>query len=489
MSHRLLLIAPFALIVVACAWVGTAEAQLRRTAIVTQDEARRHGLHRAWMTQVELDRTKDRIQSIVLYQPQPQPPAPAADGEAQQPLKIGGENEPAADPFGNDAGAQDQNGQDAANPFGNAPAAADPAAADAAGADAAGAAVVDAAAQPAPAAAQRRSPFSNPGEPGMLLVQTQMGLLHALDAETGRTLWVQQVGHRMRPSETPAVNECYVAVVNGMMLYVLDRKVGKLLWTRKLPNVSISGPTLSEQYVYVLAVDGKLTAFNLEDPSLSWHYSSFGRVEAPLILTRRSMAWASDRGHVYLSEIDTPKLSGRFEAGKAFTAQLTYWPPLIYAPSQDGYLYALDHLRGTAVWRYSLGEPLLQPATPLGDTVYVIPEIGGMLALSADRGLERWYAPQIEQMVAVSPTRIYAYDAKRQLVVLDRATGAPVTAMMLPGLDVRFSNRQNDRLYIGTSTGLVQCLHEIGLDRPEVHTFPAQKKAADFSGERRNAAN
>ncbi len=483
MSHRSLLIA---LVVVAVSWAGTAQAQLRRAAIITQNEARRHGLNRAWLTQIEMDRTRDRVQHVVLYQPQPQVQPAAGDAAAGQPLRIGADNPMEAAAAGNqapaagnnpfNAGGQDQDAPAAANPFGNAPAADQPDAdadpADAPQAPAGGA-----------EAAPRKSPFSHPGEAGMLLVQTERGLLHALDAETGRTYWVQQVGDRMKPSERPAMNDDRVAVINGMMLYLLDRKSGKLVWSRKLPNVSVCGPTLSSQFVYVLAVDGKLTAFNVDDPNLSWHYSSFGRVEAPLLLTRRSMAWASDRGHVYLSDVDTPNLAGRFESGKAFTAELTYWPPLIYAPSQDGYLYALDDLRGTAIWRYSVGERLMQPATPLGDSVYIISEIGGMLALSADQGLERWFVPLVERFLAASPTRMYVFDAKQQLVVLDRATGAPITAMTLPGLDVMFSNRQNDRLYVGTSTGMIQCLHEIGLERPEVHIFPPVKMSEDRSGQ------
>src|SRR5690606_35278229 len=130
---------------------------------------------------------------------------------------------PAADnnnPFGNNQGAADSN-----NPFGaDQPAAADAGADVDAGADADAAdpADADAAAQPAASPAAPKS-FSYPGEPGMLLVQTELGLLHALDAETGRTIWVQQVGSRSRPSETPSVNDKYVAVVNGMELYLLER--------------------------------------------------------------------------------------------------------------------------------------------------------------------------------------------------------------------------------------------------------------------------
>ncbi len=69
---------------------------------------------------------------------------------------------------------------------------------------------------------------------GMLFVQTTGAVLHALDAETGRALWVELIGRGDRLSAEPAANSKYVAVVNGSVLYLLERQTGRIEWTRKL---------------------------------------------------------------------------------------------------------------------------------------------------------------------------------------------------------------------------------------------------------------
>src|SRR5687767_10045588 len=61
---------------------------------------------------------------------------------------------------------------------------------------------------------------------GTLFVQTGMATTHAIDGETGRTLWIANVGAPKHPSLPLGVGVHRVAVINGTMLYVLDRATG-----------------------------------------------------------------------------------------------------------------------------------------------------------------------------------------------------------------------------------------------------------------------
>src|SRR5258708_238229 len=81
---------------------------------------------------------------------------------------------------------------------------------------------------------------------GMLCVQTDQAKIHALDAETGRTLWAVQVGRRGYPTQAPAANSRYIALVNGSTLFVLDRETGKQKWMRQMRGSPGAGPALSE---------------------------------------------------------------------------------------------------------------------------------------------------------------------------------------------------------------------------------------------------
>ncbi len=69
---------------------------------------------------------------------------------------------------------------------------------------------------------------------GMLLCQSSRGVITALDAESGRTLWSVRVGSSYGTSSEPAANEKYVVVLSGSTIYVLDRKDGGVAWQKQV---------------------------------------------------------------------------------------------------------------------------------------------------------------------------------------------------------------------------------------------------------------
>ena len=96
-----------------------------------------------------------------------------------------------------------------------------------------------------------------------LYAQTDKAVVHAIDAETGKTLWMKQVGSPRYPSMPPDANRDLLAVVNGSRLYVLNRNSGDLLYQREIDNSPDAGPVLSAKRVYIPMNNGKLIAYRL----------------------------------------------------------------------------------------------------------------------------------------------------------------------------------------------------------------------------------
>jgi N-methylhydantoinase A/oxoprolinase/acetone carboxylase beta subunit len=67
---------------------------------------------------------------------------------------------------------------------------------------------------------------------------------------------------------------------------------------------------------------------------------------------------------------------------------------------------------------------------------------------------------------------VYAVDDLNALVVLDAASGAPLARMATDGRTNALVNDQTDRLFLVSTDGLVQCLHEIGATEPLYHIRP-----------------
>lgn len=363
--------------------------------------------------------------------------------------------------------------------------------------------------------------------PDTLFVQTNQAVLHAIDAETGQTLWTSQVGRRGHPSLRPGVNENFVAVVNGSYLYIVNRASGKLLWKSQLEDAPGAGAALSEKRVYVPMVNGLVVSYlmermkdpleelgltrDLEDltpeeqeeqeaerrkairisqetaPPLACR--SYGRALVQPFVTRQTpdeefVAWPTDRGFLFVGYIARREnhftMAYRLETEAGIAAQPSYTPGnpnepadhgVIYAASRDGFVHAVSAKSGDPLWRFSAAEPILEPPVVIDQNVYVVTQPGGMYCLDVETGAEKWWAHQVAQFIAASNDRVYVADKLNRIAVLRAASGARLDTIGVRGMDIKVINSQTDRIYLASDTGLIHCLHELELSEPVRHNL------------------
>jgi hypothetical protein len=90
--------------------------------------------------------------------------------------------------------------------------------------------------------------------------------LHAISTATGKLLWSRVMGKRELQYREPAANSRVVAVVNNIELFIFDRKTGKMLFYVPLPNsVSVTACEISENYVYIPMLGGRIIVYPLEE--------------------------------------------------------------------------------------------------------------------------------------------------------------------------------------------------------------------------------
>jgi len=370
----------------------------------------------------------------------------------------------------------------------------------------------------------------------VLYVQTDRATVHAIDAETGETLWARQVGRPNHPSMTPGLNRDLLAVVNGSRLYVCNRFNGDLLFKVEVGGAPGAGPALSKRRAYVPMVNGMVMAYRLEplvDPlfelgkktnptaeeteaheemrreniRVNQQYvpplscQSLGKALVQPLVTFENegdefVAWPTDRGFLNIGRIDLRREDGfavkyRLETDAAITARPTYLPPnpaiagdsgLIFGASRDGFVYAVREKNGETLWRFSTGEPIIQPAVVVGSRVYVATQLGGMYCLDAKTSDEIWWTRGVTQFIAASKQRIYAADKLGRIRVLSAQTGMRLDTIDASLLPMRMINAQTDRIYLATTTGLIQCLHEVELTEPIRH-LDTRAEAAPGAGD------
>lgn len=313
-----------------------------------------------------------------------------------------------------------------------------------------------------------------------LTALTTGGVVQDFNALTGETIWTSPVGNSNFPSLGPAASDKFVAVVNGSTLYVLRRQDGKPVFDRRVfggaPGAS---PAVGQEYVFVPLINGRMEGYPLNQGAdkshTPWYYQSYGRAMVAPLATPESVIWSTDQGHTYVAASLSPAVRFRLESASNIVAPPAYHSPLVYAATMRGDVYALDESNGKQKWKYLCGYPIERAPAAVGDRVYVTSEAPALHCIDAKTGTALWVAPKVTQFAAASAQRVYGFDDLQALVVLDAKTGALLHRMPTDGSASALVNDQTDRLYLVSSSGLIQCLHEIGAKKPLYHNPPTAK--------------
>jgi hypothetical protein len=121
---------------------------------------------------------------------------------------------------------------------------------------------------------------------------------------------------------------------------------------------------------------------------------------------------------------------------------------------------------GSLQWQFSTGEPLVKPAVVIGDAIFVVTDDDNLYRLSADSGQEVWWAPRVREVLTASENRLYCIGDTGRLLIFDANTGGRVGELSTELLDLKLVNYQTDRIFLGTTSGVIQCLREVQAEWP-----------------------
>ena len=415
-----------------------ATAQVASLALVSQATANRYGLERAWFTQIELDRARGRVAHITQHVSSTQGcTAFVVQYDGGKAVFTEHDRGPTGEAIGKEAARK----------------------------------------MAAQKLEELKQANRNPQLTTQLIpeitlyVMTDQAVVQAIDAETGRTRWTTPIGNPLYPSEAPGANDKYVAVVNGAALCVLDKNDGTLRWRQRTAGAPGAGPVVTTRFVVVPMVSGAIEAYELEDyRQPPWIFKSLGRAVVQPIYTGRNIAWPTDRGFLYVAEGDRSSVRFRLETGNAIVAQAALLPPnRIVTASTDGYVYCVNENSGAIQWRFSTGEPIVRPPAVIGDSVFVVTDDHSCYRLSAADGKPQWWTTGIRAILSASQKRLYCLSRAGRLTILDLATGAGLGSLPTEKFDLTFYNKQTDRIFLGSRTGLMQCLRETSQQWPVIH--------------------
>lgn len=160
----------------------------------------------------------------------------------------------------------------------------------------------------------------------------------------------------------------------------------------------------------------------------------------------------------------------------------TFGTRTLLVPSGDNNLYGIDLLTAKVIWTFPSGAPISQEPLVADQDAYIVNTAGNMSLIDPTSGDTKWTKPtQGGRLAAVSTNKVYLRSYNLDLFIMDRQTGRmlvdPGETFLRAGLKLRdfdldVVNRFNDRLYFGTSSGMIVCMRETGQVRPRLLRDP-----------------
>jgi outer membrane protein assembly factor BamB len=324
-----------------------------------------------------------------------------------------------------------------------------------------------------------------------LTVLTTAGVVEEFNANTGASLWVAPIGNENYPSLGPAVNEQYVALVNGSTLYVLDRRDGRPVFSQTVSGAPGAAPALGDKYVYVPLVNGRIEGYLLDRKAKlqkPWYYQSSGRAMVSPLATPTTLVWTTDTGNLYVADSEEPRMRFRMETGADIVSPPAYLKPYVYVASMSGELFAGDEETGKRHWKYATGFPVVRPAAPVGKRVFVTSDEPALHCVDVETGNAIWEAPHVSEFAAASKSRVYGVDDLGALVVLDGDKGTLIGRYAADHPIKSLVNDQSDRIYLISSDGVIECLREAAAKEPFYHNPKPVAEAKPEDGKTKPAA-
>ena len=302
-------------------------------------------------------------------------------------------------------------------------------------------------------------------------VVSDRGDVQLLNAESGELYWTAQVGNPKFPTSGVCTNDEYTVVVSGIRLFVLRNTDGAVVESRQLAAVPGAGPVVLGKRIFVPSVENRVEVYHLD--RFTWQpelLPSTGRVLEQPVLGNRSIAWSTDAGNVYVAGTAKASMWYRVNTLGKVVAPIAYQAPGRYvANCKNGFVYCIDEESGDMVWRQSLGEVLTNEPVLVKNRAYIVSRDKTCYCLDMKNGEIVWAQPNLQRIVAASGKRLYALDRLGNLMILNLETGGRFKTVSAGKIDFVVSNPLTDRIYMGTRTGLIQCVREIHQKYPLLH--------------------
>ncbi|ABE54545.1 Pyrrolo-quinoline quinone [Shewanella denitrificans OS217] len=321
---------------------------------------------------------------------------------------------------------------------------------------------------------------------GKIFAADRSGEVAAFDEASGETVWTKDFadefgdsllskskGVRLAAGVVAARNKVFVGGESGLLV-ALNADDGATIWSVVAGGELLSAPTVAEDVVVVNTSKGTFEAYNIDDGTRLWSYE----MQLPKLTLRGTSSASYEAGGFFLGTADGKIAVVVKKNGQAAWEQPIYAPtggneftrmadvdmtPLIsgdnlYAVSYNGNLVSMEMRSGRTIWtrKYSSFNELASA----GLSLYLVDDRSRVYAVDKRNGLELWSNSTLKNRELTSPAVVGEYvivgDLEGYLHFISRDTGEVVGRVQVDS-DGLFSQPEvvDGKIYVQGRSGMI----------------------------------
>ncbi|PAY17327.1 serine/threonine protein kinase [Rhodopirellula sp. SM50] len=315
------------------------------------------------------------------------------------------------------------------------------------------------------------------------------GTLECRNAETGTPIWMTQVGDGRLNYGRMGIDDEFVTITNGGNLIKIDATNGEPITTVRTTSMPLYGAIHAGDFSLVPTIRNGVEGYPLRDITRD----PFMEIVSGLALepptkspTSSKIAWATDRGFVYVMELSgEPSVLFRLNTDGIVSGRIASADgDRFFFGSESGQVYGLRATRtGRVLWSHPYGEPFYKAPFLVNGLVLLPSAYGNLFAIDEKTGLGVWdqAIPNVDEIIGGFDNLLFVRLLSQSFAAIDVEAGKIVDVDNSLKPIKLLVNRTTDRLYLVNSVGTVQCLRAIGAESPTI------RRSAD-SGDPEDAA-
>jgi hypothetical protein len=325
----------------------------------------------------------------------------------------------------------------------------------------------------------------------LLYTASKNGTIECRDAETGTPVWMSQVGKYGLNFGKMGINDQFVTITNGGNLIKMDASNGEPINTVGTTSVPLFGAINAGDFSLVPTIRNGVEGYPLADTTID----PFMEIVSGMALgpptkspTSSKIAWATDRGFVYVMELTgSPSVLFRLNTDGIVSGRIAAADgDRFFFGSESGQVYGLRATRtGKVLWSQPYGEPFYKAPFLVNGLVLLPSAYGSLFAIDEKTGLSVWDAPtpNVDQILGGFGDKLFVRLLSHSFATVDLATGKIIDLDESMKPSKMLVNRTTDRLYFVNSAGTVQCLRPIGKDTPTIRRSTDTEQPESAEGE------